>query len=169
MRRILAITLLLAGLGAFAFLAGGASHQGGENPKYWVELDNAFGLTEGSDFKIAGVRAGQIGTMRVSSRSRGRRGSMSTGGVPSRRTPSPGAFCSQAPPSRKCGSYAIVVKMTGRPLSRATPISCAVLSTSSVRSEPVGNCASVNPRLKSTTTSAGRVPRFTGRPNPARA
>ena len=31
-----------------------------EKPRYWVELDNAFGLIEGGDLKVAGVRAGKV-------------------------------------------------------------------------------------------------------------
>ena len=38
--------------------AGAGDDAGGR--EYWVELDNAFGLIEGGDLKIAGVRAGKI-------------------------------------------------------------------------------------------------------------
>jgi virulence factor Mce-like protein len=59
MRRIaLSILLLLAG-GAFFLFAGGAS-EGPKKPRYWVELDNAFGLIKGGDLKVAGVRAGKV-------------------------------------------------------------------------------------------------------------
>jgi virulence factor Mce-like protein len=59
MRRIaLTLCLLLAG-GVFFLVAGGAS-QGAKKPKYWVELDNAFGLIKGGDLKVAGVRAGKV-------------------------------------------------------------------------------------------------------------
>ena len=60
----LAITLLLfATLGAAAVATG----TGGEplDPKFTVELDNAFGLIEGADVKVAGVRAGQIDRFRI--------------------------------------------------------------------------------------------------------
>ncbi len=58
MRRALPIALLLAGLVALVVLTSGS----GSNPAphYWVQLDNAFGLTKGADFKVAGVRAGTI-------------------------------------------------------------------------------------------------------------
>jgi phospholipid/cholesterol/gamma-HCH transport system substrate-binding protein len=59
MRRIaLSLCLLLAGA-AFFLVAGGASH-GTKKPKYWVEMDNAFGLIKGGDLKVAGVRAGKV-------------------------------------------------------------------------------------------------------------
>ncbi len=60
MKRILAILLLVFAAGAFVVLAGGAGPDATEKPKYWVEFDNAFGLIEGGDLKIAGVRAGKI-------------------------------------------------------------------------------------------------------------
>jgi len=58
MRRLIATALLLAGLGGFWVFAGGAA--GDSGVRYWVELDNAFGLIEGGDVKVAGVRAGKI-------------------------------------------------------------------------------------------------------------
>jgi virulence factor Mce-like protein len=68
MRRALAILIALIGLGAFALLTGAASEeeQGTEDkPIYWVQLDNAFGLIEGADFKVAGTRAGKITELRL--------------------------------------------------------------------------------------------------------
>lgn len=59
MRRVLLTTVVLLAAGALAFLATGASN-GSSTGKYWVELDNAFGLVNGGDLKIAGVRAGSI-------------------------------------------------------------------------------------------------------------
>jgi virulence factor Mce-like protein len=59
MRRILIIALSLGAGAAFVLLAAG-SGSGPDHPSYTVELDNAFGLTEGSDVKVAGVRAGKI-------------------------------------------------------------------------------------------------------------
>ncbi|MDQ4041586.1 MAG: MlaD family protein, partial [Actinomycetota bacterium] len=69
MRRILLTALVLATAGAFALLAGGAK-EGDGNPRYWIQLDNAFGLIEGADFKIAGVRAGQIKQMKLDRRNK---------------------------------------------------------------------------------------------------
>jgi ABC-type transporter Mla subunit MlaD len=67
MRRILLTCLVVAAAGAFAVLAGGAGDDGGK-PRYWVEVDNAFGLIEGADFKVAGVRAGQLTDMKIDRR-----------------------------------------------------------------------------------------------------
>jgi virulence factor Mce-like protein len=59
MRRRVGI-VAVAGVAALAvWFALGASH-GDRPPRYWVELDNAFGLIEGADLKVAGVRAGTI-------------------------------------------------------------------------------------------------------------
>lgn len=66
MRRIATILVVLAA-GALALLATGAGDDGGnlESQSYWVEVDNAFGLIEGADVKVAGVRAGQIEAMEL--------------------------------------------------------------------------------------------------------
>src|SRR3954469_5978030 len=69
MRRILIVCLALAAAAAAAAAAagsGGPSERRGST--FTVELDNAFGLTQGSDVKVAGVRAGQITGMRVDPR-----------------------------------------------------------------------------------------------------
>ncbi len=63
MRRILASLAVLCGCVAFAVLAGGAAGKSGKT--YWVELDNGFGLIEGGDVKIAGVRAGKISSLEL--------------------------------------------------------------------------------------------------------
>ncbi|MFL5821761.1 MAG: MlaD family protein [Solirubrobacteraceae bacterium] len=69
MRRILATVVLLAALGAFVLLAGGAGQGAEKQPTYWIELDNAFGLVPGSDFKIAGVgRVGKVTEEKVDQR-----------------------------------------------------------------------------------------------------
>jgi virulence factor Mce-like protein len=60
MKRILLSAAILLAAGAFAVLAGGASNGGNANGTYKIELDNAFGLVTGADFKVAGVRAGTI-------------------------------------------------------------------------------------------------------------
>jgi virulence factor Mce-like protein len=61
MRRILATVLVLAGIGAFALVSAGARDDAQTKPSYWIEFDNAFGLTPGSEFKIAGVgRVGRV-------------------------------------------------------------------------------------------------------------
>jgi virulence factor Mce-like protein len=63
MRAIFTTILVLAIGGAVAFYL--LTREGSEYPKYTVELDNAFGLTEGSDLKVAGVRAGTIKKFRL--------------------------------------------------------------------------------------------------------
>jgi phospholipid/cholesterol/gamma-HCH transport system substrate-binding protein len=58
--------VILAALGAatLAVIAGGAGG-GPAGNRFTVELDNAFGLTVGSDLKVAGVRAGTIRDIRL--------------------------------------------------------------------------------------------------------
>jgi virulence factor Mce-like protein len=65
MRRVLTILVVGAALTAFVFVALGAGGRETGSPSYWVELDNAFGLVNGADLKIAGVRAGKITGMKV--------------------------------------------------------------------------------------------------------
>ncbi len=75
MRRLLGIALVLLAAGGTLVLLGGASGGGGAGGGgnvFKVELDNAFGLTEGGDFKIAGVRAGSTSTFRVEGQERPR-------------------------------------------------------------------------------------------------
>jgi ABC-type transporter Mla subunit MlaD len=67
MKRILATALVLGAAATVAILASGASN-GSDSPRYWVELDNAFGLIEGADFKVAGVRAGKITDLKLDRR-----------------------------------------------------------------------------------------------------
>ncbi|HKG66311.1 MAG TPA: MlaD family protein [Solirubrobacteraceae bacterium] len=65
MRRIVSTLLLFALAGGAAFALTGAGGQGPSKPKYKVVLDNAFGLVEGADLKVAGVRAGTIKSLDV--------------------------------------------------------------------------------------------------------
>ena len=60
MKRILLSGAVLIAAGAFLVLSTGASNGGSANGTYKIELDNAFGLTSGADFKVAGVKAGTI-------------------------------------------------------------------------------------------------------------
>jgi phospholipid/cholesterol/gamma-HCH transport system substrate-binding protein len=58
MRRVLSLVFSLAlAAGAAALLTGGSAS--GDSKHYRIELDNAFGLVPGGDFKIGGVRAGE--------------------------------------------------------------------------------------------------------------
>ena len=58
MRRILVIALVLLGAGAVALAVGAADEDGAKGNSYTIYFDNAQGLTQGGDFKVAGVRAG---------------------------------------------------------------------------------------------------------------
>ena len=60
MKRILLSGAVLIAVGAFLVLSTGASDSPVANGTYKIELDNAFGLTSGADFKVAGVKAGTI-------------------------------------------------------------------------------------------------------------
>src|SRR3712207_6472052 len=66
MRRLLVICLAVAVAAAVAVTSAGAGD--GSGSRYTVVLDNAFGLVNGADLKIAGVRAGKITDMRVDRR-----------------------------------------------------------------------------------------------------
>src|SRR5438270_10436463 len=59
MKRILASAAVLLAAGAVLFFTLGSS-RGPSDPTYKIELDNAFGLVNGADFKVAGVIAGSI-------------------------------------------------------------------------------------------------------------
>jgi phospholipid/cholesterol/gamma-HCH transport system substrate-binding protein len=66
-KRLLGALGVLALLGA-ALLAAGAGGDKDSGTDYWVELDNAFGLIEGADVKVGGVRAGKITEMDIEER-----------------------------------------------------------------------------------------------------
>ena len=65
MRRAIATALVLALCAGFVVFTTGAGEDDSGSKKYYVQLDNAFGLIEGADVKIAGVRAGKISTMEL--------------------------------------------------------------------------------------------------------
>jgi len=64
LRRILGLLVVAAAVVAIALLATGASDGDGAK-RYWVELDNAFGLVDGADVKIGGVRAGKVTELKL--------------------------------------------------------------------------------------------------------
>src|SRR5919109_977005 len=68
MRRVLAVAMILAA-GAAVVATASAGSQTPEGGEYTVALDNAFGIVEGADVKVAGVRAGHVLRMRVDKRS----------------------------------------------------------------------------------------------------
>jgi virulence factor Mce-like protein len=57
-RAVLTLLLVAAAGVGWIFLAGAGSDS--DKGKYWAQFDSAFGLIQGGDLKIAGVRAGQI-------------------------------------------------------------------------------------------------------------
>src|SRR5919198_1268798 len=65
MRRLLVIALVLAAGVAAVVASASAGSKDPEHPDYTVELDNAFGIVNGADVKIAGVRAGRVTGMRA--------------------------------------------------------------------------------------------------------
>jgi ABC-type transporter Mla subunit MlaD len=65
MRRLLVIALVLAAGAAAVVASASGSSNDPERPDYTVELDNAFGIVNGADVKVAGVRAGRVTGMRV--------------------------------------------------------------------------------------------------------
>ncbi len=65
MRRALSTLLVAAATAGAVVLATGAS-DGAAGRSYTLVFDQAFGLVEGADFKVAGVRVGQIETLRLS-------------------------------------------------------------------------------------------------------
>ena len=77
MRRAFAIVAVVAACVAAVLGARRARVARTSDAKtYEIVLDNAFGLTEGGDFKIAGVRAGKTGDVRsrgAGAAARGRR------------------------------------------------------------------------------------------------
>jgi virulence factor Mce-like protein len=64
MKRILLSAAILLAAGAFIVLAGGASN-GNADGTYKIEVDNAFGLVTGAEFKVAGVPAGSISAINL--------------------------------------------------------------------------------------------------------
>ncbi len=70
MLRLLAIVLVLGSVAATVAVASAGSQDTPAGSEYTVELDNAFGIVDGADVKVAGVRAGHVTGMRVDKRSK---------------------------------------------------------------------------------------------------
>src|SRR4051794_33880676 len=64
----IAVALLAAWGTTIALTSGGPSKPPPHH--YVVEIDNAFGLTDGSDVKLGGVRAGIIDSLQLDQRTR---------------------------------------------------------------------------------------------------
>ena len=69
MKRLLATTFATVAVAAAVLASLGAGGETSGDAKYVVELDNAFGLIEGADVKVAGVRAGKIESFEVDEKS----------------------------------------------------------------------------------------------------
>jgi ABC-type transporter Mla subunit MlaD len=65
MRRIASL-LALVSVVALAFVATGADDDGPKGKQIEIAFDNAFGLTEGGDLRVGGVRAGQTTKFKTS-------------------------------------------------------------------------------------------------------
>ena len=70
MRRALAALLVVGAAAAVVVLFVGRDDGEAPTPTYTIELDNAFGLIEGGDFKVAGVAAGQIERLHLDRRTK---------------------------------------------------------------------------------------------------
>lgn len=66
MRRIVATPLLLAAFAALVLALAAGGEDAGR--RYTVELDNAFGLVEGGDVRVAGANAGKVLELRLDER-----------------------------------------------------------------------------------------------------
>jgi virulence factor Mce-like protein len=64
-KRVAAIVLLLGLVCGAAVSVGARGDEDTGEKTYRLLFDNAFGLTEGGDFKVAGVRAGETSTFKV--------------------------------------------------------------------------------------------------------
>src|SRR3712207_389339 len=66
LRRILGMALFVGAVGAIVvFGTGGAASDSSGAKGYTIELDNAFGIVDGADVKIGGVRAGKVKKLRL--------------------------------------------------------------------------------------------------------
>jgi virulence factor Mce-like protein len=68
-KRALVTVLAVAAVGV-AWIAMTGAGSDPDKGKYWVQFDNAFGLIQGGDLKIAGVRAGTITDIRLDKRTK---------------------------------------------------------------------------------------------------
>jgi phospholipid/cholesterol/gamma-HCH transport system substrate-binding protein len=68
-RRLSALVLVLVVSGLALLSTGAGDTESTQGARYVVELDNAFGLVEGADVKVAGVRAGKIASLDIDQRS----------------------------------------------------------------------------------------------------
>jgi ABC-type transporter Mla subunit MlaD len=64
-RRALLALVCVLGVAAAVLALGASDDEGAKGKRYGIVLDNAFGLSEGGDLRVAGVRAGTTGDIRV--------------------------------------------------------------------------------------------------------
>jgi len=67
MKRVVVASLVVVAMAATAGFIANPPHVG-PKAQYWAEFDNAFGLIQGGDLKIAGVRAGTITDLELDKR-----------------------------------------------------------------------------------------------------
>ena len=65
MRRLALGLVVLLATATVAIVAAGAGRASDATGTYKIQLDNAFGLVDGADFKVAGVRAGTITSIKL--------------------------------------------------------------------------------------------------------
>jgi ABC-type transporter Mla subunit MlaD len=65
LKRVLLSVAILLAVAGFVVVAGGAGSSGGSQGNYKIELDSAFGLVKGAQFKVSGVPAGKITKLEV--------------------------------------------------------------------------------------------------------
>jgi len=65
MRRALAVIFVAGACAAGVVLTGASEGEGSKGKSYWIEFDNSFGLVEGGDVKVGGVRAGRTSEFKV--------------------------------------------------------------------------------------------------------
>ena len=61
----LLLLLVVVGAGGSALALGASGDDDAQGKSYEIEFDNAFGVTNGGDFKVAGVRAGTTSSLEV--------------------------------------------------------------------------------------------------------
>ena len=65
-RRLLAAFFVVAACAAAVAMAGAGSPENAKGKKYRIAFDNAFGLSDGGDLRVAGVEAGQTKQFNIS-------------------------------------------------------------------------------------------------------
>jgi phospholipid/cholesterol/gamma-HCH transport system substrate-binding protein len=67
MRRIATVAIMLAAIGFAVLLTGARSQREASGVTFKIAFDNAFGITEGGDLRVGGVKAGKMVRFDVSS------------------------------------------------------------------------------------------------------